>query len=64
MGSRTVKKKRPAPRATVKLGRVENTAQAADLFATMLRSVEIEEQQSAEVDANGRTTTDDEKPSR
>jgi hypothetical protein len=33
---------------------VHNTAQAADLFASMLRSVEIEEQR-AEGNANGRT---------
>lgn len=50
MGNRT-RKRKPAPRAVVKLGTIENTAQAADLFATMLRSVEIEEQR-AEVDAN------------
>lgn len=39
-------------KATVKLETVKNTALAADLFATMLRSVEIEEQRERE-NANG-----------
>jgi hypothetical protein len=37
-----------------RLGTIVNTAAAADLFATMLRSVEIERQR-AEENANGRT---------
>lgn len=53
---RAVPKKRKPPRVAVQLDTAANTAQAADLFATMLRSVEIEEQRSAEVDANGSTS--------
>jgi hypothetical protein len=49
-------RKKPPPKAKVELGIVRSTAQAADLFATMLRSVEIEEQR-AEENANGRPST-------
>lgn len=61
MGNR-IRKRKPAPQVTAKLVTVPNTAQAADLFATMLRSVEIEEQRAG-VNANGRTS-DEEKTSR
>ena len=56
-------RKRKPPEATVKLGTVENTAQAADLFATMLRSVRIEKQR-AEENANGRSSNSNEKTPR
>jgi hypothetical protein len=42
---------------TTKLGTVRNTSAAADLFATMLRSVEMAEKRIAEGKRNGRTGT-------
>lgn len=50
-------KQRRKLKVEVKLGTVRNTAQAADLFATMLRSVEMAKQRRAEENANGRTST-------
>jgi len=52
-----IKRRKPDLRVEVKLGTVRNTAQAADLFATMLRSVEMAKQRRAEENANGRTST-------
>jgi hypothetical protein len=57
------RKREPELNVTVKLGTVTNTAAAADLFATMLRSVEIERQR-AEEKANGRTGTTTQKTAR
>ena len=56
-------REKPKPKPVVKLGTVVNRAQAADLFATMLRSVEMEEQQAEEND-NGRTGNDEKTPRR
>jgi hypothetical protein len=46
----------------VKLGTEPNTVQAADLFATMLRSVEIEEQRAEENDNGGASDRNEKTP--
>jgi len=45
-------KPEPPTRVITKLGTIHNTALAADLFATMLRSVDIAEKRIAEAKRN------------
>jgi hypothetical protein len=44
----------PPIKAEVRLGTVQNTSLAVDLFATMLRAVEMTEQRIGEERRNGR----------
>lgn len=57
------KRRKPELKVKNQLGTVENSLQAADLFATMLRSVEMEEQ-SAEAKTNDGTSHDEKTPRR